>query len=329
MILAGDVGGTKTQLGLFESGAQGRRAVRTSTYASRDFSGLGAVLAVFLAGERPAIAAACIGIAGPVIDNRAKTANLPWTVDGAELARAFLIPRVELINDLVAMAEGVQTLGAGELDVLQEGVADRSGQAALVAAGTGLGIATLARHPEEDRFVPLASEGGHSDFTAQTDEEIELLRTLRGRFGHVAIEHVVSGPGLVNVYEHLRDRAPHEESPELRAALAAQDPAEAIGSFALSGHSPLASRALDLFLGAYGRLAGNVALLSLSTAGLYLGGGIAPRYLERLREGGFLAAFRDKGSYRELLERIPVSVILDPSTPLRGAARRARRALGS
>src|SRR4029078_5660810 len=126
--------------------------VRTATYSSRDFSGLDVVLGEFLAGERPGSAPPGTGIAGPLIDTRTKTANLPWTVDGAELARAFLIPRVELINDLVAMAEGVQTLGAGELDVLHEEVSDRGGQAALVAAGTGLGIATLARHPEEDRF---------------------------------------------------------------------------------------------------------------------------------------------------------------------------------
>jgi glucokinase len=245
------------------------------------------------------------------------------------VARAFLIPRVELVNDLVAMAEGIDALGSADLAVLQEGVVDRAGQAALVAAGTGLGIATLARHPEEARFVPLASEGGHSDFAAQTDPELELLRTLRARFGHVCVEHVVSGPGLVHIYEHLRAMAPREETAELHAALAEGDPAEVIGSWALAGRSALCARALDLFVAAYGRLAGNIALLALATAGVYLGGGIAPRYLERLHQGDFLEAFRDKGSYRNLLERIPVYVILDPTTPLRGAALRARRALGA
>ncbi len=328
MILAGDIGGTKTQLGLFTAQDGVSRVVRTAHFPSRDYPGLEAVLREFLAADAGPIRAACLGIAGPVIDNRTKTANLPWTVDGGELERTFAIPRVELVNDLVAMGEGVGELGPAELAVLQQGQEDRAGQAALVAAGTGLGIATLARHPAAgDRFVPLASEGGHSDFTAQSEEEIALLRDLRQRFGHVCVEHVVSGPGLVNVYHHLRARSPDEETDELRAALAAHDPAEIIGGWGADGRSALCARALDLFLACYGRLAGNVALLSLATAGVYLGGGIAPRYLEPLRRGGFLSAFRDKGNYRELLERIPVRVILDPSTPLRGAARRALRNL--
>lgn len=327
MILAGDVGGTHTRLGLYESGAEGRRQVRSATFPSRDYADLEDVLAAFLGDERPVIAAACLGIAGPVIDNHAKTANLPWTVDGRAVAHRFNIPRLELINDLVAMAEGVETLAPDDIVVLQEGTADPDGQGALVAAGTGLGIAVLAR--SEGRLVPLPSEGGHSDFTAQTDDEIDLLRTLRGRFGQVCVEHVVSGPGLVNIYRHLRDRAPQEESPELRDALAVDHPAEVIGSWGMSRRSALCGRALDLFVTAYGRLAGNVALLSLATSGLYLGGGIAPHYIELLQDGRFLAAFRDKGAYRELLERIPVRVILDPQTAMRGAARRALRVLGA
>ena len=328
MILAGDIGGTKTLLGLFESGAEGRRMVRTAAFASQDYSDLAAVLGDFLQGERPAIAAACLGIAGPVIDNRTRTANLPWTVDGREIARSFAIPRVELINDLVAMAEGVETLGPADLAVVQEGTPDPDGQAVLIAAGTGLGIATLAHHPDLERRVPLPSEGGHSDFAAQSDEEIALLHSLRARFGQVCVEHVVSGPGLVNIYRHLRDLAPREESAELLAALAAGDPAEVIGSWGASGRSELCARALDLFVRAYGRLAGNLALLSLATAGVYLGGGIAPRYLDLLGDGRFLAAFHDKGSYRRLMERIPVRVILDVETALRGAARRAQHSLG-
>jgi len=328
MILAGDIGGTKTRLGLFESGAEGRRMVRSATFASQNYSDLAAVLGDFLQGERPAIAAACLGIAGPVIDNRTRTANLPWTVDGREMARTFAIPRFELINDLVAMAEGVEALGPADLAVVQEGTPDAGGQAVLVAAGTGLGIATLAHHPDLERRVPLPSEGGHADFAAQSDEEVALLHSLRERFGQVCVEHVVSGPGLVNVYRHLRERAPQEESAELRADLAERDPAEVIGSWGASGRSALCARALDIFLGAYGRAAGNVALMSLATAGVYLGGGIAPRYIELLRAGSFLPAFHDKGSYRELMERLPVRVILDVETPLRGAARRAQHSLG-
>lgn len=327
MILAGDIGGTKTVLGLFESPAEGRRTLRTATFPSRDHSHLESVLAAFIGGEERAIEHACLGIAGPVIDNRVKTANLPWTVDGGEIERAFSIPRVELVNDLVAMGEGIATLAPGDLAVLQEGIPDEAGQAALVAPGTGLGIAILQR--SEGGLVPLPSEGGHADFCAQSDDEIELLRSLRTRFGQVCAEHVVSGPGLVNIYRHLRDRAPGEESPELRAALEERDPAEVVGSWGMTGKSVLCAQALDLFVRAWGRLAGNVALLALATGGVYIGGGIAPRYLELLEDGRFLAAFRDKGSYSALLERIPVRVILEPMTPLRGAARRAQRALGS
>jgi glucokinase len=326
MILAGDIGGTKTALGLYESPAEGRRTLRTATYSSREHSDFENVLAVFLGGEERAIEHACLGIAGPVLDNRVKTSNLPWTIDGAEIARAFSIPRVELINDLVAMGEGIETLAAEDFAVLQQGIADEAGQAALVAPGTGLGIAILQR--AEGRLVPLPSEGGHADFSAQSDDEIELLRSLRARFGQVCSEHVVSGPGLVNIYRHLRDRAPAEESAELRAALEERDPAEVIGSWGTTGKSALCAQSLDLFVRAWGRLAGNVALLALATGGVYVGGGIAPRYIELLEDGRFLAAFRDKGSYAPLLERIPVRVILEPTTPLRGAARRAQRALG-
>lgn len=327
MILAGDVGGTHTRLGLYESGAEGRRLLRTTTFASRDYAGLEDVLAAFFAGERPAVAAACLGIAGPVIDNRTKTANLPWIVDGPDVARHFAIPRFELVNDLVAMGEGVETLAAEDVVGLQEGAADPHGNGAIVAPGTGLGIAILTR--SEGRFVPLASEGGHSDFTAQSDEEIALLRSLRARFGHVCVEHVVSGPGIVNIYEHLRDLAPEEETAELRDALADGDRAQTIGAWGMGGRSTLCARALALFVAALARLAGNVALLGLATGGLWLGGGIAPRYVELLLDGGFLATFRDKGSYRELMERIPVRVILDPQTAMRGAARRALRTLGA
>ncbi len=326
MILAGDIGGTKTVLGLYESPAEGRRALRTATYASRDHHHLESVLAVFLGGEERAIEHACLGIAGPVIDNRVKTANLPWTVDGAELERAFSIPRVELINDLVAMGEGIATLAPGDFAVLQEGIEDAAGQAALVAPGTGLGIAILQR--VDGGLLPLPSEGGHSDFNAQSDDEIELLRSLRARFGHACVEHAVSGPGLVNIYQHLRDRAPGDETAELRAALETRDPAEVIGSWGMTNKSALCTHALDLFVRAWGRLTGNVALLALATGGVYLGGGIAPRYLELLEDGRFLAAFHDKGSYAPLMQRIPVRVILEPETPLRGAARRAQRALG-
>lgn len=321
MILAGDIGGTKTNLGLFEAAAGRPRKLRGQSFASRDFPGLLPILEIFLEGERPDIRAACFGIAGPVRANRVETPNLPWIIVGEDIASRFAIPRVELINDLVAMAEGISALAPAELAVIQTGNPDPAGNAALVAAGTGLGIAILAAH--DGRLLPLPSEGGHSDFAPSNGEEIALLQTLRLQFGHVSVERVVSGPGLINIYEHLRESGFAPELPELTAALAAGDRGHVISKWAASGRSPLCAKALAMFLRCYGAAAGNVALLGLATRGLYLGGGIAPKLLEQLQGGAFLDGFLDKGRYRTLMETVPVSVILNVETPLLGAARRA------
>ena len=320
MILAGDIGGTKTNLGLFEGAANRPLKVRGQSFASRDYPGLLPILEIFLASERRAIQAACFGIAGPVRANRVETANLPWTVAGADIANRFRIPRVELVNDLVAMAEGIPALGPEELAAIQTGTPDPDGNAALVAAGTGLGVAILAAR--DGRLVPLPSEGGHSDFAPGNDDEIALWQSLRNRFGHVSVERVVSGPGLANIYDHLRSSgAP--EPPELAAALAAGDRAKVIAEWGAGGRSALCARALEMFLRSYGAAAGNVALLGLATRGVYLGGGIAPKLLALLQRGDFLDGFHDKGRYRGLLETIPVSVILNAETALLGAARSA------
>lgn len=321
MILAGDIGGTKTYVGLFEAGPGRPRKLRGESFASRDHHGLLPILDAFLAGERGTIEASCFGVAGPVRAGRADPANLPWTVDAAEIADRFAIPHVELVNDLVAMAGGIPALAPDELASLHSGTPEPSGNAALVSAGTGLGVAILAAN--DGGLVPVASEGGHSDFAPGNEDEAGLWRSLRERFGHVSVERVVSGPGLVNIFEHLRASSSAEIPPELDAALAAGDPAPVIAHWGANGRSALCAKALAMFLSCYGAAAGNVALIGLATRGVYLGGGIAPKLLPQLRGGEFLDGFRDKGRYRKMMESIPVSVILNPETALLGAAARA------
>ena len=330
MILAGDVGGTKTNLGLFEREGDGLRLVRADKFHRPDFPGLSAVIHAFL-GAGPGgpvggqLEAACFGIPGPVLENRASTPNLAWVVDGALVASDFQV-RTVLINDLVATAEGIPLLvGTDELATLQEGTPDPEGNRVLIAAGTGLGMSMLPW--VGNRWVPVASEGGHADYPPRTEDEIDLLRYLRERFGRVSAERVVSGPGLFHIYNFLRDARRIPETPRVREALGrGEEPARVIGEAALTTGPDgcnLCSRALDLFVAAYGALAGNLALLGTATGGVYLGGGIAPKILPRLTGGPFLQAFVAKGRFVPYLETLPVRVILNDRAALLGAARHA------
>jgi glucokinase len=332
VVLAGDVGGTKTNLGLFEVEAGLPRLLRSARFASPDYPGLAPVMEEFLGGDARQVRAACFGVPGPVIENRTSTPNLAWELDGAELARVIGGHALVLINDLVATAEGIPLLGEEELAILHRGVPGTagSGNLALIAAGTGLGMALMPRIGST--WAPVASEGGHMDFAPRSDDEIGLLVYLRERFGgHVSVERVVSGPGLFNIYEYLRDRAGLPESPRVRQALeAGEDPSKVIGEAAISDGAEnrekacgLCSRAVGLFVSAYGAAAGNLALVGTATGGLYLGGGIAPKLLPRLLDGHFLHAFFDKGRFRDFLEAVPVRVILNDRAALLGAARRA------
>ncbi|HEY0512996.1 MAG TPA: glucokinase [Thermoanaerobaculia bacterium] len=327
MILAGDVGGTKTNLGLFEGQGARLRLLRSGQYHSADFPGLSAVILDFLQGG-PAgadLEAACFGIPGPVIDNRASTPNLAWVVDGAQVAADIHLDRLALINDLVATAEGIPLLETDEVAILQEGSPDPEGNRALIAAGTGLGMALLPRIG--DRWVPVPSEGGHADYPPRTEDEIDLLRHLRERFGRVSSERIVSGPGLFNIYNFLRDVRKLPESAPVREAIArGDDPAKAIGEAAVAGGAAgceLCARALQMLVDAYGALAGNLALLGTAIGGVYLGGGIAPKILPRLGQGPFLHAFKAKGRFVPYLEKVPVRVILNDRAALLGAARHA------
>jgi glucokinase len=316
VILAGDVGGTKTLLALLD--AQGT-LVREAALPSHEFAAFEDALRRFLAdGPRQPIAAACFGVAGAVVDGRSVTTNLPWVVDEAVLARAIPTPRVQLLNDLEATAHGVLALGPADFETLQAGM-ERPGNMAVIAAGTGLGEALIVR--DGSRHVVVASEGGHGDFGPRGETQIELLRFLAREFGHVSRERVLSGPGLVNIYRFLRARDGGSEPAWLAARLATEDPSAVISEVALANGHPTCVEALDLFVAIYGGEAGNVALEGLAVAGVFVAGGIAPKIRARLVSGVFVTAFRDKGRLADLMARIPVHVVLELRAGLIGASR--------
>jgi glucokinase len=320
MILAGDIGGTKVHLALYRF-ADGRlKAVRERRFSAQEFASLDAVVNAFLAdGNTDKIDAACFGCPGPVRDGRLKLTNLPWTLDARELARSLAIEHVFLINDLEANGYGIPELAAESVFTLHAGDAAAMGHRGLIAAGTGLGEALLIWDGKAHR--PIASEGGHCDFAARTDREIALLEVLRRKLrGRVSWERVVSGLGIQNIYGFLRDVEKIDEPAWLRERMASDDPNAVIGACAEDGSSALCFETMQTFAAAYGAEAGNIALKVLATGGIYLGGGIAPKILKTLANGGFMQAFLDKGRLSPLLESIPVRVILDESCALLGAA---------
>jgi len=319
VILAGDIGGTSTRLALATIEGSAVTLDVTGRYASREHPGLGEIVSDFLAHHAAPIERACFGIAGPVRAGRVETPNLPWVIEADTLSRRLRGAPVRLLNDLEANAYGVFTLASDDFEVLNPGDPTPDGNAAILSAGTGLGEAGY--HWDGHELEPFASEGGHADFAARNDLEIELFRWLVPRFGgHVSYERVLSGPGLVNVYTFLRDSGRGEEPPWLAEQMRTGDPGAAISQAALAGSSPLAVAALDLFVSILGAEAGNLALKMKATRGIYLGGGIAPKILPRLKRPGFLEAFVDKGRFRAFMEAIPVRVLLNEHTALRGAA---------
>jgi glucokinase len=318
MILAGDIGGTKTVIGLFEQAGGRLQAVREETFPSKSHASLEAILDRFLGGgSRQALRSACFGVAGPVIEGRSKTTNLPWELDEPTLEKALQVPRVKLLNDLEAAAYGMLHLDPTDLCVLQPGL-KRQGNITVIAAGTGLGQAIL--YWDGAHHHPIASEGGHADFAPRTDLEVDLLNYLRREFGHVSCERLLSGPGLFNIYRFLRDSGDATEPEWLRQRIAQGDPGAVISQIGLAGEHPLCTRALDLFCSVYGAEAGNLALKALSVGGVYIGGGIAPKILPRLQDGAFIRAFTDKGRLSDLMRSIEVKVALNPRAPLIGAA---------
>lgn len=319
MILAGDIGGTNTRLALFEIKGKRLSLVVEQTFPSREHKGLDEIVKKFsTAHVALKLECACFGVAGPVRANVSKTSNLPWVVDARELADLLDIEAVGLINDLEANAYGLAELETKDFVVLNEGVPDAQGNTAIIAAGTGLGEAGLHFEGKKKRS-PFASEGGHADFAPRNDLQIELLRHLLAQFEHVSCERVLSGPGLVNIYKFLRDTGRGEEPAWLSDELRCDDPAAVIAQAALDGKSRLCKQALDLFVSIYGAEAGNLALKVKATGGVFLGGGIAPRIIEKLKSAAFMEAFTAKGRMQPLLEAIPVRVIMNDMTALFGA----------
>ncbi len=323
MILAGDVGGTKVHLALYNFEGGRLHWIRDQKFPAAEYDSLDVVVQEFLGDEantKNEIVAACFGCPGPVRDGRLKLTNLPWTLDARELTKSLRIEHIFLINDLEANGYGIPELSPESIFTLQAADAGAIGHRGLIAAGTGLGEAMLI-WDGKSRHIPIPSEGGHCDFAPRTDQEVALLqylrRTLRGR---VSFERVVSGLGLRNVYAFFKDEVQMGEPAWLRERLEVEDPNAVIGSCAEDGSSELCHETMQLFAGAYGAETGNIALKVLATGGMYLGGGIAPKILKTLQTGAFLEAFVDKGRLRPLLEAIPVRVILDDTCALLGAA---------
>jgi glucokinase len=330
VILAGDVGGTKTVLAVLEPGtgpSSSMPIVREAILPSQELDSLESAVEAFLLGApRLTVSAACLGVAGPVIDGRCVATNLPWEVHERRLAAATHAP-TKLLNDLEAAAHGMLVLAPEAFLSLQEGARRPGANVALIAAGTGLGQALLIANGEDVRIV--ASEGGHADFAPHDDLQIDLLRFLRAEVGHVSWERVLSGPGLHSIYRFLRSRAGQPAPEWLRERLEREDAGAVVGEVGLAGRDAVCAEALDLFASIYGAQAGNLALEALALGGVIVGGGIAPKILPRLTQGGFMAAFRAKGRLDTLLSTIPVRVALDVRAPLWGAARVASLVRGS
>jgi len=319
MILAGDIGGTNARLAYFQPQNGHLRLVSESVFSSREHSELGEIVTKFLndSGTRPDVA--CFGIAGPVRNGRVETSNLPWIVEQSRLAKQLQVPATLLINDLEASAWGVGALEAKDFIPLNEVRGRTVGNQAVIAPGTGLGEAGLFWDGAQHHV--FACEGGHTDFAPQDELQAELLLFLRARFGHVSYERILSGPGLVNVYEFLRECGFAPESPDFPAQLQHSDAAASISRAALHGGNALAEKALEIWISVYGAEAANLALKIMATGGLFLAGGISPKILPKLKEPLLMKVFLDKGRMRPLLESIPVRVVTNENAGLLGAAR--------
>jgi glucokinase len=322
MILAGDIGGTKTILAIFSEIGGQLEIVTEQKFASREHQEFNEIVRKFVAAQEHAVERVCFGIAGPVKNGRSTATNLPWIVDTRTLANNFGFEPVGLINDLEATAYGLSLLEPEDCVVLNPGADHAEGNVAIIAAGTGLGEA--GAYWDGNRHHPFACEGGHGDFAPRNELEIALFRFLQTRFGHVSYERVLSGPGIYNIYKFLRDTLRVEESDRPSDDIMPEDMPAFITQKALEGRNKLCAGTLDLFVSLYGAEAGNLALKTMATGGIYVGGGIAPKIIEKLKDDAFMQAFFSKGRMHPLLKDIPVRVILNQKTALLGAAHHAR-----
>jgi len=317
-ILAGDIGGTNARLALFDVSNGNFKLISSTIFPSRQYSGLDQIVQEFVSKSPARPAQACFGIAGPVTNGRVEASNLPWVIESKRLADELKIHEALLINDLEATGWGVGALSPEHLVSLNQ-ISSIGGNQAVIAAGTGLGEAGL--YWDGERQHVFASEGGHCDFAPLNDIQVELFQYLRGRYGHVSYERVLSGPGLVNVFDFLRDTKKGKPPDWLVAEMVESDAAKAISQAGLSGKCPMCEQALDIFVAVFGAEAGNLALKIKAVGGVFLAGGIAPKILPKLATSTFLQAFLDKGRLRRLMEIIPIKVITDDKLALLGAAR--------
>jgi glucokinase len=321
MLLAGDIGGTKTILALYTPDEGPRNPIAQFTYPSAKYPSLEAIVLEFMSQTRAKIERATFAVAGPVLNGHAQITNLPWVMSEVQMCETLGLSSVKLINDLVAVGYGVPELQIEEMYTLQAGKAVRGGAIGVVAPGTGLGEAFLIWDGKRYRAHP--SEGGHTDFGPTTPLQFGLLRYLQERYGHVSYERICAGIGLPNIYSYLKEVGYAEELPAVTEQIAnAADWTPIIIQAALpqTEYSELCRATLDIFVSVLGAEASNMALKILATGGLYLGGGIPPRILPLLSRGAFIQSFLDKGRFADILSQMPVHVILNPKTGLLGAA---------
>ncbi len=325
-LLAGDVGGTKANLALFEHGKGGKLTlVRNKRYPSADYGGLEEIVAKFLAKSGDRVQGVCFGVPGVVRNNRAQPTNLKWEIDGASLASELGTNHVVLINDLAANAAGIAELADDDFETLQDGLVSPVGNRCIISPGTGLGEAGLFW--DGTRHLPWASEGGHANFAPRSELEIELLCYLQARFGHVSIERVASGLGIQNIYAFLRDSGHGQETPAVVEAFKKDDPGKVIEGAAEEGTCKMCSQAIEIFAHALANEAANLALKTMATGGVYFGGGIPAKMLWKLRGSAFISDFNAKGRLESLMESMPVKVVLNDQAALLGAARIAANSL--
>jgi glucokinase len=319
MILVGDVGGTKTRLALYESKKEKMIRLEKEDFPSADYQGLEGIINDFLKKRKIEVDAACFGVPGPVSNGESSATNLPWLLSERSIMQQTPIKKAKIINDLAALTSAVPHLTSDELAVLYPGTApNKNAPRAVLAPGTGFGEAFL--YFDGERYHVHASEGGHVDFAPNTELEIELLKYLQKKFGHVSYERVLCGPGLVNIYEFLKHSGFAPEPPELQARFESEDDAAVISTSGQAGEFPICVKALDMFVSMLGAQAGNMVLNLLAIGGAYLGGGIPPKISKKLSDGSILHSYLDKGRLRPVVEKAPLYLIKDDHAALLGAA---------
>src|SRR6267378_5355294 len=320
MILSGEIGATRTRLAAFETEGNSLRRVVEKLYMSQEHGGLPAIITDFIRTEGIPVQSACFGVAGPVKRGRSKISNLPWTIDAGELAKQLKLKAVGLINDLEAYAYGIDALDSTDFVTLNDGSEDEEGNRAVISARTGLGTAGL--YWDGFRHHPFACEGGHADFAPRNSLEMELLAYLQKKYGRVSCERILSGPGIRNIYDFLRDTRRADEPEELQEQMSqAPDPPALISKLAAEGKTPICDQTMSLFVAIYGAETGNCALYFMSTGGIFIGGSIAAKNVPKMKDPAFIKSFLDKGRMTPLLKQMRVKIVLNDDTGIIGAAR--------